>query len=126
MRLTICAAAVALIAASTTPALAKHSRTAFQLNSTTWVFTDHGTRVRESIDANGNYIVNSLAGKHIDHGTAVMKGNKACFTSAMNNDGELCWTTSAVRIGHAMRTTSDKGEKKAVTRTKYRALEMPK
>ena len=62
------------------------------------------------IDANGNYIENSVSGKHIDHGTAVMKDDKACFTSAMTKDGEVCWTTKPVKIGHSMSTTSDKGE----------------
>ena len=36
----------------------------------------------------GNYIANAVSGKHIDHGTAVMKDGKACFTSAMTKDGE--------------------------------------
>src|SRR4249919_433991 len=59
---------------------------AFQLNETTWTFTDKkGMKVKESIDATGNYIANSDDGKkHIDHGTSVMKDDKACFTSAMD------------------------------------------
>ena len=60
----------------------------FQLNETTWTCVDPGVKARESIDASGNYIENAVSGKHIDHGTAVMKGGKACFTSAMTKDGE--------------------------------------
>jgi len=55
-----------------------------------------------------------------------MKGNKACFTSAMSKRGELCWTTRPVKIGQSMVTTSDKGQKLKVTRVKYMPLSMPK
>jgi hypothetical protein len=100
---------------------------AFQLNETTWTFTDKdGTKVQESIDTNGNYIANSAAGKHLDHGTSVMKDDKACFTSAMDKKGEICWTTQPTEIGQSMDTTSDKGEKLTVTRVAYVPLEMPK
>lgn len=103
---------------------------AFQLNGTTWTFTDTDkdkTKVKESIDASGNYIANSADGKkHLDHGTSVMKGDKACFTSAMTKDGEECWTTKAVAIGESMDTTSDKGKKLTVTRVAYEALTIPK
>jgi hypothetical protein len=128
MRITICLTAAAILCAGATLAdaktVAKHA--AFQLNKTTWTFVDHGTKVRESIDADGNYIENSVAGKHIDHGTAVMKDNKACFTSAMTKEGEMCWTTRPVRIGHSMVTTNDKGRKLKVTRVAYVAMTMPK
>jgi hypothetical protein len=98
---------------------------AFQLTETSWTFTDKdGQPMQESIDANGNYILNS-GDKHIDHGTSVMKGDKACFTSAMNNDGEDCWTTQPVEVGQSMDTTSDKGEKLTVTRVAYTPLTMP-
>jgi hypothetical protein len=100
---------------------------AFQLNETTWNFTDKdGKKVEESIDANGNYIANTTDGKHLDHGTSVMKDDKACFTSAMTKDGEVCWTTKPVKIGKSMVTTSDKGEKLKVTRVAYKPLKMPK
>jgi len=103
---------------------------AFQLNETTWTFTDTDkdkTQVKESIDANGNYIANTLDGKkHLDHGTSVMKGDKACFTSAMTKDGDDCWTTKPVAIGESMDTTSDKGKKLTVTRIAYEALTIPK
>ena len=97
---------------------------AFQLNETTWTFTDKdGQAIQESIDANGNYIANSGA-KHVDHGTAVMKDGKACFTSAMNKEGEECWTTQPVAIGQSFETTSDKGEKLTVMRVDYVPMTM--
>ena len=103
--------------------------TAFDIKTTTWHFTDKkGTRVVESIDADGNFIANTRAGKHLDHGTAAMKDGKACFTSAMTNEGEVCWTTPphALPIGRSFLTKSDKGEKLRVTRVAYAKLSMPK
>jgi hypothetical protein len=99
---------------------------AFQLKETSWSFVEKGTDSRMSIDAKGNYIENSAAGKHIDHGTAVVKGDKACFTSAMTKDGEVCWTTKPVEVGQSMDTVSDKGEKLTVNRVAYTPLSMPK
>jgi hypothetical protein len=125
MRTIIFAAAVLALGASSTQVAAKAG--AFQLNKTTWTFTGpDGVKARESIDAHGNYIENSVAGKHIDHGTAVMKGNKACFTSAMTTDGEVCWTTKKVKVGQVMHAVSDKGEKLAITRVAYKPMTMPK
>jgi hypothetical protein len=125
MRLTICITAAAVLCAGSTPVLAKAAP--FQLKLTTWTFTDEdGNKVKESIDAKGNYIANTVAGKHLDHGTAVMKGAKACFDSKMDKEGEVCWTTKPVSIGHSMATVSDKGEKLTVTRVKYAPLKMPK
>ena len=99
---------------------------AFQLFETSWTFTDKdGQAVQESIDAKGNYIA-SAGAKHLDHGTAAMKGDKACFTSAMNKDGEECWTTKPLEIGQSFETTSDKGEKLTVTRVAYVPPSMPK
>ena len=124
MRFAICLAALTAFCA--TQATAKGP--AFQLNSTSWAFVDPDkkVRVRESIDASGNYIENAVSGKHIDHGTAAMKDGKACFTSAMNNDGEMCWTTRPTKIGHTMMTTSDKGQRLKVTRIAYVKLTIPK
>jgi hypothetical protein len=124
MRIVILIASTALLATSQ-QALAK---TAFQLNKTSWAFIDPDKKVkaRESIDANGNYIENAVSGTHIDHGTAVMKGDKVCFTSAMNSNGEECWTTKPVKVGQSMVTTSDKGHKLKVTRIAYTPLKMPK
>ncbi|MFP5329113.1 MAG: hypothetical protein ACLGHC_03110 [Alphaproteobacteria bacterium] len=95
------------------------------LNETTWEYTDPdtGKPIRESIDASGKYI--SVSGsEHIDHGTAVMKDGKACFTSAMNNEGEVCWTDPMLAIGQSGETTSDKGEKVTVKRVAYVPLTM--
>jgi hypothetical protein len=124
MRSTIIVAAALIFGAGASPVAAKSA--AFQLNTTTWTFLDHGKKVRESIDADGNYIANYASGKHLDHGTAVMKDGKACFTSAMTKDGEECWTTKPVAIGHSMVTTNNKGRKLKVTRVAYAKLSMPK
>ncbi len=98
----------------------------FQLNETTWTYTDkNGQPIEESIDASGNYISHSGA-KHIDHGKVVMKDDKACFTSAMTKEGEVCWTTKPTEIGQSFETTSDKGEKLTVTRVAYVPGTMPK
>src|SRR6478672_3012473 len=115
MRVTLCLTAAALCAASTS---AGAKSATFQLKETTWTFVDKdGTKVKESIDADGNFIANSADGKkHLDHGTSVMKGSKACFTSAMDKEGEVCWTTKPVKIGQSMETTNDKGRKLKVTR----------
>jgi hypothetical protein len=128
MRYFICLAAAAscVLGTASTQAVAKGA--SFQLNKTTWSFVDPDKKVKaiESIDAEGNYIENAVNGKHLDHGTAVMKDDKACFTSAMTKDGETCWTTRPVKIGHSMKTVSDKGQKLTVTRLAYRPLHMPK
>ena len=94
---------------------------AFQINETSWEFTQDGKAQTESIDAGGNYV--AWAGdEHIDHGTAVMKDGKACFTSAMDKEGEVCWTTQPTEIGQSMDTTSDKGQKLTVKRVAYMAV----
>ena len=128
MRYFVCltAATAVVLGAASTQAAAKGP--AFQLNSTTWSFVDPDKKVKalESIDADGNYIENAVSGKHLDHGTAVMKGDKACFTSAMTKEGEVCWTTRPVKIGQPMKTVSDKGRKLTVTRVAYKPLQMPK
>jgi len=106
-------------------AAAEATPAAFQLNETTWTFKDKdGQDVQESVDASGNYIANA-GEKHIDHGTSVMKDGKACFTSAMDKVGEVCWTAQPTEIGQSMETTSDKGEKLTVTRVAYVPMSMP-
>jgi hypothetical protein len=128
MRLTICLSTVVAVCALSTPSLAKTAAkpAAFQLDGTTWTYVDKKDgKLKESIDADGNYITQTIGGKHIDHGTAVMKGNKACFTSKMTKEGEICWTTRHVSVGHSMVTTSDSGRKLKVTRLKYVKLSMP-
>ena len=124
MTLGLSVAAIALCAVSGAAVAAPK----FQLNQTTWTMSDkNGMKVVESIDAKGAYISQAAAdGKHLDHGTAVMKNGKACFTSAMDKKGEVCWTTQPVKVGHSMKTVSDKGEKLTVTRVAYKPLEMPK
>ena len=95
------------------------------LNETSWEYTDSktGKPIQESVDAAGKYI--AVSGKeHIDHGTAVMKDGKACFTSAMTKEGEDCWTDPMVAVGQSGETTSDKGEKLTVKRTAYVPLTM--
>ncbi len=95
------------------------------LNETTWEFTDSRTKkpMQESIDASGNYI--TVSGKeHIDHGTAVIKDGKSCFTSAMTKEGEECWTDPVVAIGQSGVATSDKGKKVTIKRTEYVPLTM--
>jgi len=126
MRFTICLTTALVLSAGSTPLAAKPAH--FQLMSTTWTYVDpdQKVKVRESIDAKGNYIENAVSGKHIDHGTGVMKDGKACFTSAMNSNGEECWTVKPVAIGHSMMTTSDKGHKLKVTRVAYKPMSMPK
>ena len=92
---------------------------------TSWEFTDAktGKPMQESVDAAGKYIV--VSGKeHIDHGTAAMKGGKACFTSAMTKEGEVCWTDPMIAIGQSGETTSDKGEKLPIKRIAYTPLTM--
>lgn len=131
MRSTICLTAALLLCAGSAQASAgpdtDSDAAAFQLNETTWTFTDpKGVKVQESIDAKGNYIANSVDGKHLDHGTGLMKDGKACFTSAMDKKGEVCWTTKPVEIGQSMETTSSKGEKLTVTRVDYVPMSMPK
>ena len=94
---------------------------AFQLNDTTWEFTREGKATTETVDASGAYVAWS-GNEHIDHGTSVMKDGKACFTSAMDQEGEICWTTQPTEIGQSMETTSDKGEKLTVKRVAFMAV----
>ena len=132
MRLTTCLTAASFCiacsaVAGSQPAAAKDKPAGFQLDETTWTYTDkNGTKVQESIDSKGNWIANAVGGEHLDHGTSVMKADKACFTSLMTKEGEVCWTTKTVAVGQSMDTTSDKGEKLTVTRTAYVPLSMPK
>lgn len=124
---------------------------AMSLNETSWTFTEDGKKILESIDASGNYIASSVAedvdhvdhgnhvdhidhgdhgghgdqGAHVDHGTYVAKDGKHCFTSAMNKEGEVCWTSKGAAIGETVEAVSDKGEKLMVTRVAYVAATMP-
>lgn len=128
MRLTICLATALVLCASSAQVAAKSAP--FEIKHTSWTYVDPEKKVkaRESIDADGNYIENAVSGKHIDHGTGVMKDGKACFTSAMTKEGEVCWTTpkNQLKIGHSFVAVSDKGQKLKVTRIAYTQQKMPK
>ena len=88
------------------------------INETTWEFMEDGKPMQESIDASGNYITTSGT-EHIDHGTVVMRNGKACFTSAMTKEGEVCWADPKLEVGQSGETVSDKGEKLALKRIAY-------
>ena len=93
------------------------------LNETTWEFKQNGKDVQESVDATGKFI--TVSGKeHVDHGTAVMKDGKGCFTSAMTKDGEVCWTDPLIAEGASGVTVSDKGVNLPIKRTAYVPLTM--
>ena len=98
---------------------------AFTINETTWEYIDPKTKkaVQESIDASGKYITTAGA-EHIDHGTAIDKDGKACFTSAMTKEGEMCWTDPKIEPGVSGETVNDKGEKLAIKRIAYVAKTM--
>ena len=91
---------------------------AYPINETSWEFTRDGKAMQESVDASGNYIITSGT-EHIDHGTAVMKDGKACFTSAMTKEGEVCWTNPKLDVDASGETVSDKGEKLQLKRVAY-------
>lgn len=104
-------------------------RQPFRLNHTSWSFPDGSTKDVETIDARGHFIINTVAGKHVDHGTVVLKNHKACSTSAMDPaGGESCWTMPryAVAVGRSFVATNEKGSKLRVTRLPYKALSVPK
>lgn len=108
---------VAMDANALTPA-------AFQLNQTTLEFTKDGKLLTETIDANGNYVIWS-GDEHVDHGKAVIKGDKACFDSAMDEEGETCWTTTPTEIGQSWEATNEKGEKLTIKRIALTAVPEP-
>jgi hypothetical protein len=94
------------------------------LHETTWTFTRDGKAIQESIDASGNYIANS-GDEHVDHGTYALVDGKQCFTSAMTDEGQVCWTAPEnIEVGESVEITSDKGEKLTVTRTEYVPMTM--
>ena len=94
------------------------------LEETSWTFTQDGTDLLESIDADGNYIANA-GDEHFDHGTYELVDGMQCFTSAMNDEGQVCWTTPAqIAVGESVDITSDQGEALTVTRVEYETLTM--
>ena len=92
---------------------------------TSWSFSEDGTAYVETIDDNGAYITETADGEHADHGTAVMKDGKACFTSAMTDEGERCFTVPDHAIGDTITVVDDNGNSLEVTRTEYAELTMP-
>lgn len=95
------------------------------LHETSWTFTRDGKEIQESIDASGNYIANA-GDEHVDHGTYATVDGKQCFTSAMTDEGQVCWTApAAIEVGESVEITSDKGEKLTVTRQEYVPMTMP-
>lgn len=96
------------------------------LNETTWTWEAEGSSMVISIDGDGNYIIESADGEHLDHGTYVATEAGDCFTSAMNDEGAECWTTSGeIAIGDSVESSSDKGNSGNYTRVDYRELSMP-
>jgi hypothetical protein len=97
---------------------------AMSLNETTWTFTQDDKEILESIDASGNYIANA-GDEHFDHGTYALVDGKQCFTSAMNDEGQVCWTTPAnIEMSESVDITSDQNEQLTVTRQEYEPLTM--
>jgi hypothetical protein len=127
MRSIIYISAALALCASSTSVVAKHAkRASMSIKQNSWTYTYKGTKSLESVDNDGNFITQSSRGKHLDHGTAAMKGDKVCFTSAMDAKRDGCWTAKDLKVGQSAMTTSDKGEKLKVTRIKYAPLSMPK
>lgn len=94
------------------------------LNETTWTFVMDDMEILESIDADGNYIANA-GDEHYDHGTYELVDGMQCFTSAMNDEGQECWTAPAtMEIGESADITSDQGAELTVTRVEYEPLTM--
>jgi hypothetical protein len=95
------------------------------LHETTWTFTRDGKQIQESIDASGKYIANA-GDEHVDHGTYAIVDGKHCFTSAMTDEGQVCWTTPAtIEVSESAEITSDKGEQLTVTRQEYVPMTIP-
>lgn len=97
---------------------------AASFNETNWTFTRDGADFIESIDASGNYIAN-VGDEHSDHGTYEFLDGKHCFTSAMTDEGQVCWTAPAtVAVGETVEVVNDAGETLTVTRQEYAPLTM--
>ena len=106
------------MAANTMAANDMMAPAAASMNNTTYEYVRNSRAIQLSVDGTGNYI--STAGKdHMDHGTTAMKDGKLCFTSAMNKDGEVCWTDPKLAVGQQGPTVSDKGEKLNVKLVAY-------
>jgi len=94
------------------------------LYESNWTFSRDGADYVESIDADGLYITNE-GDAHADHGSYEMVDGKHCFTSAMTDEGQVCWTTPAtIEVGDTVEAVSDKGEQLSVTRQEFDMLTM--
>lgn len=122
MHKTVLVAALAALAACSTLSAEQTKEAAvlaaFPLNQTSWEYMRNGKLLQLSVDVGGNYIITSGT-QHIDHGTAVIKNGKFCFTSAMTKEGENCWTNPKLNVDASGETVSDKGEKLQLKRVIY-------
>lgn len=120
MNLLIAAAVFALASGNATDSSsgAGAASTPAWIHETSWEFEFDGRPMQESVDGRGNYIINS-GSQHIDHGMVAVKDGKACMTSAMNSEGEICWSDPKLEIGASGETVSDKGGKLVVKRVPY-------
>lgn len=97
---------------------------AMSLNETSWSFVRDDQEYFETIDPDGNYIVNA-GEEHSDHGTYAMVDGLHCFTSAMTDEGENCWTVpDEIAVGETVTVTSTEGDELPVTRVEYTPLTM--
>ena len=123
MHKTILVAALAALAACSGVYTAKETEAAsvlaaFPINQTSWEYVQNGKLLQLSVDVGGNYIITSGT-QHVDHGTAMIKNGKFCFTSAMTKEGENCWTNPKLNVDASGETVSDKGEKLQLKRVIY-------
>lgn len=133
MKKLIAICAVAALAACGSPETAEENvatadteaqEEVMSLHETSWTFTRDDKDILESIDADGNYIANA-GDEHYDHGTYAMVDGQQCFTSAMNEDGQVCWSApAAIAVGESADITSNEGETLTVTRAEYQPLTM--
>src|SRR5919112_2941250 len=122
MHKTILVAALAALAACSTLSAEQTKEAsvlaAFPINQTSWEYVQNGKLLQLSVDVGGNYIITSGT-QHVDHGTAMIKNGKFCFTSAMTKEGENCWTNPKLDVDASGETVSDKGEKLRLKRVIY-------
>jgi hypothetical protein len=127
-------AGVAMLAAcngqqATAPAdeenVAAEAEAVMSLHETTWTYTMDGQELQMSVDAQGNYITDA-GDEHVDHGTYELVDGRQCFTSAMTDEGQVCWTAPRnIEVGESVEVISDKDETLTVTRQDYVPMTMP-
>jgi len=110
---------------SATAAAPAETAPASSINETSYEYSRDGKAMQLSVDASGNYVIQSGA-DHVDHGTVVSKDGKVCFTTAMaeNKGKDGCWTDAKLEVGQTGDTTSDSGEKLTITRVEYKPAAM--